>query len=155
MAKTETQILDKDSIPEGGRPSLLLALKGLWAKISPRQRLALLILGIALIFLAFYVKPQDSPMELLRPAVALLLVLGITVVGLNLLKGLGLFPARTAKEAKTPILLLEAKGLGNGQTLLVVEVLGEYLLVATGKNGTTLIARLKEPKLSPREDELE
>jgi hypothetical protein len=76
---------------------------------------------------------------------ALLLVLGVAFVGIHGLKRWSKVAARPAEGASVPIQVLGVRGLGDGRSLVVVDVEGERFLLSSGRDALKLLARISAP----------
>jgi flagellar biogenesis protein FliO len=101
--------------------------------------LALLLAGA---WVTLRADASDTASNGLRAAAALLVVLGIAFLGTHGLKSWSQRGHGQARGASVPIHVLGAKGLGDGRSLLVVEVEGDRFLISQGRDAVVLLAQL-------------
>lgn len=91
-----------------------------------------------------------------QPLSAILLVLGLAFLVTWAVGKLGKrVQGAVGLGCPVPIQVTGVKALGQGKTLLVVEVEGERFLLSSGKDGVELLARLGDARFESREQDRE
>jgi flagellar biogenesis protein FliO len=77
---------------------------------------------------------------------ALLLVLGVAVVGVSILKAWTVRAGVRRRSLQVPVEIVGGTSLGDGRSLLVVEVEGDRFLLGLSRNRVDLLSRLSAAK---------
>lgn len=86
--------------------------------------------------------PSTGGVKAMAAALAVVCGAALACKGLGRWKHLGITgPSRNA----VPIQLLGSRGLGDGRTLLVVDVAGERFLISSGRDSVALLSKLTGP----------
>ncbi len=116
--------------------------------IGPLVVLVALGSAAALIMRGDVSDPTSGGVKALGAAVAVVCGAALACKGLGRWSPLGMTaPSRNA----VPIQLLGSRGLGDGRTLLVVDVAGERFLISSGRDSVVLLSKLAVASSPPPE----
>ncbi|MGQ9655136.1 MAG: flagellar biosynthetic protein FliO [Thermodesulfobacteriota bacterium] len=117
---------------------------------APGPLVILVALGVA----AALVIRGDTSDPTIGGIKALAAVIAVVCGAALACKGLGRWsPLRMARPScsAVPIQLLGSRGLGDGRTLLVVDVAGERFLISSGRDSVVLLSKLARASSPPGE----